>query len=172
MARTKTNTQNDTKTRTTSWRNRHLENNYIFVFLNFILYINTSLPCKKCIMISNNKNNNIMLLINCIHIGLGIGLRTARYDCPQPNDWVPERPKTRKAVDQKGRWPKRPYQKGRKPKRPQVSCCVGLWYCNNIYWLIILPLNFGFNQCKKKRDKLLKTNFPILNTDTWQKKLR
>jgi len=25
MARTKTNTQNDTKTRTTSWRNRHLE---------------------------------------------------------------------------------------------------------------------------------------------------
>ena len=36
-------------------------------------------------MISNNKNNNILLLINCIHIGLGIGLRTARYDCPQPN---------------------------------------------------------------------------------------
>jgi len=41
MARTKTNTQNDTKTRTPSWRNRHLENNYMFVFLNFILYINT-----------------------------------------------------------------------------------------------------------------------------------
>jgi len=27
MARTETNTQNDTKTRTTSWRNRHLEKN-------------------------------------------------------------------------------------------------------------------------------------------------
>jgi len=32
MAGRKTNTQNDTKTRTTSWRNRHLEKNYIFVF--------------------------------------------------------------------------------------------------------------------------------------------
>ena len=30
MARTKTNTQNDTKTRTTPWRNTHLEKNYIF----------------------------------------------------------------------------------------------------------------------------------------------
>ena len=31
MARTKTNTQNDTKTRTTSWRNRHLKKNTIFL---------------------------------------------------------------------------------------------------------------------------------------------
>jgi len=31
-------------------------------------------------------------------------------------DWVPERPKTRKAVN----------QKGRKPKRPQVSFSIGL----------------------------------------------
>jgi len=30
MARTKTNTQIDTKTRTTSWRNRHLEKLYFF----------------------------------------------------------------------------------------------------------------------------------------------
>ena len=30
-------------------------------------------------------------------------------------DWVPERPKTRKAVDQKGCLPKKPYQKGRNP---------------------------------------------------------
>jgi len=31
MARTKTNTQNDTKTRTTSWRNSHLEKLYFCV---------------------------------------------------------------------------------------------------------------------------------------------
>jgi len=32
MARTKTNTRNDTKTLTTSWRNRHLEKLYFCVF--------------------------------------------------------------------------------------------------------------------------------------------
>ena len=32
MARTKTNTRDDTKTLTTSWRNRHLENIYFCVF--------------------------------------------------------------------------------------------------------------------------------------------
>jgi len=32
MARTKTNTQNDTKTRTTSWPNRHLEKLYFLCF--------------------------------------------------------------------------------------------------------------------------------------------
>jgi len=38
MARTKTNTQNDTKTRTTSWRNKHLEKLYFCVFRIFIFY--------------------------------------------------------------------------------------------------------------------------------------
>ena len=33
MARTKTNTQNDTETRTPPWRIRHLEKNYIFVLI-------------------------------------------------------------------------------------------------------------------------------------------
>jgi len=39
MARTKSNTQNDTKTRTTSCRNRHLEKLYFCVFRIFIFFI-------------------------------------------------------------------------------------------------------------------------------------
>jgi len=38
MARTKTNTRKDTKTLTTSWRNRHLDKLYFCVFRIFIFY--------------------------------------------------------------------------------------------------------------------------------------
>jgi len=38
MARTKTNTRNDTKTLTTSWRNRHLDKLYFCVFLIFLFF--------------------------------------------------------------------------------------------------------------------------------------
>jgi len=39
MARTKTNTRDDTKTLTTSWRNRHLENIYFLYFSDFYIFI-------------------------------------------------------------------------------------------------------------------------------------
>jgi len=53
MAGTKTNTQNDTKTRTTSWRNRHLEKLYVvffgfFIFLFFFIYNLLNEFSKKC----------------------------------------------------------------------------------------------------------------------------
>ena len=51
MARTKTNTQNDTETRRTPWRIRHLEKNYFvlcfFLFLFFIYNILNDFS-KKC----------------------------------------------------------------------------------------------------------------------------
>jgi len=40
---------------------------------------------------------------------------------------------TRKAVDQRGRWPKRPYQRGRNPKRPQVSWLLICFWCLIFY---------------------------------------
>jgi len=42
MARTKTSTRDDTKTSTTSWRNRHLENIYFCVFRIFLFLLNFS----------------------------------------------------------------------------------------------------------------------------------
>ena len=38
MARTKTNSQNDTKTRTTSWHNRYLKKLYFYVFQIFFYF--------------------------------------------------------------------------------------------------------------------------------------
>ena len=38
MARTKTNTRNDTKTLTTSWRNRHWDKLYVCVFFGFLFF--------------------------------------------------------------------------------------------------------------------------------------
>ena len=54
MARTKSNTQNDTKTRTTSWRNRRLEKPYfcvfrIFIFLFFIYNFLNEFSKKCCV---------------------------------------------------------------------------------------------------------------------------
>jgi len=48
MARTKTNTKNDTKTRTTSWRNRHLEKLYFCVFRIFLIHNFLNELSKKC----------------------------------------------------------------------------------------------------------------------------
>jgi len=39
MARKKTNTENDTQTRTTSWRNRHVEKLYLCVFRIFLFFL-------------------------------------------------------------------------------------------------------------------------------------
>jgi len=39
MACTKTNTQDDTKSLTTPWRNIHLDKNYIFVCFGFFIFL-------------------------------------------------------------------------------------------------------------------------------------
>jgi len=53
MARTKTSTRDDTKTLTTSWRNKHLENIYFCVYINFKLCVSREAQIsqlwKKCV---------------------------------------------------------------------------------------------------------------------------
>ena len=63
MARTKTNTRNDTKTLTTSWRNRHLDKLYFCVFRIFLfsfLFIDNFL----------NENNKSGLNKKRFHLGI------------------------------------------------------------------------------------------------------
>ena len=63
MARTKTNTRDDTKTLTTSWRNRHLENIYME---KMWIFVNKIKICTKL----HNKHVIIVLLCNYITDGL------------------------------------------------------------------------------------------------------
>ena len=60
MARTKSNTQNDTKTRTTSWRNIHLEKLYFCVFRIFLFKVHIEKKYNQSITICGELSSTPM----------------------------------------------------------------------------------------------------------------